>query len=85
MKEVEEEMRYMGGGVCRPIPITIEDMILRYLKHRPLNRTQLSLLTNIPRTTLYDHLVKLILQDKVEKFSSRKRKRGRPLVYYRLI
>jgi predicted ArsR family transcriptional regulator len=49
-----------------------------------MTRTELSAATGIPRTTLYDTLVKLIMQNKVEKFSSGKHKRGRPNTYYRL-
>lgn len=82
--EIVEEFRYLGGGILQPT-ISIEDYLLMILEEGPLTRGELSTITGIPRTTLYDSLVKLIIKDKVEKFSSSKRKRGRPNVYYRRV
>ena len=88
MDIVEREMIYLGSGVVKPYPFTIEDMIVQNLKHRPLNREQMSIITGIPRTTLYDSLVKLIMKDKVETFTNYKNikgRPGRPKVYYKLV
>lgn len=80
-----ENMKYLGAGVCYPDEITIEDFIIKYLEKRPLNREQLSILTEIPRTTLYDHLVKLMTENRVERFTHAfHNNRGRPKIYYRL-
>lgn len=82
--EIVEEFHYLGGGIIQP-SITLEDYLLKILQEGSLTRGELSAITGIPRTTLYDTLVKLIIKDKVEKFSSSKRKRGRPNVYYRRV
>jgi hypothetical protein len=78
------DFEYLGGGIVSP-SITLEEYLLKTLQDGPMTRGELSTATGIPRTTLYDTLVKLIMQDRVEKFSSSKRKRGRPNVYYRLV
>jgi len=78
------DFEYLGGGIVSP-SISLEEYLLKILQDGPMTRGELSAATGIPRTTLYDTLVKLIMQDRVEKFSSSKRKRGRPNVYYRLV
>ncbi len=78
------EFEYLGGGIVSP-SISLEEYLLKILQDGPMTRGELSAVTGIPRTTLYDTLVKLIMNDRVEKFSSSKRKRGRPNVYYRLV
>lgn len=78
------DFEYLGGGIVSP-SISLEEYLLKTLQDGPMTRGELSAVTGIPRTTLYDTLVKLIMQDRVEKFSSSKRKRGRPNVYYRLV
>jgi predicted ArsR family transcriptional regulator len=86
--EIEDDYTYLGGGIVvdaqnKP-SITLEDYLLKILQDGPMTRGELSAVTGIPRTTLYDTLVKLLMQNKVEKFSLSKHKRGRPNVYYRL-
>ncbi len=83
-QETDGDYHYLGGGVISPT-ISLESYLLKILQDGPMTRGELSAVTGIPRTTLYDTLVKLIMQDRVEKFSSSKRKRGRPNVYYRLV
>jgi len=39
----------------------------------------------VPRSTLYDNLIKLYLEGKVGKRVSKRRKRGRPTVYWYII
>lgn len=78
------DYQYLGGGILTP-SISLETYLLEVLKDGPMTRGELSAITRIPRTTLYDALVKLIIKDQVEKFSSSKRKRGRPNIYYRRI
>lgn len=83
-QETEGDFEYLGGGIVSP-SISLEEYLLKILQDGPMTRGELSVATGIPRTTLYDTLVKLIMQDRVEKFSSSKHKRGRPNVYYRLM
>jgi len=63
-----------------------EEELLRILKEKgPLTRTELMEITGVPRTTLYDKLVKLILKGKVRKVPVKGNGRGRPKVYYEVI
>jgi len=63
--------------------VAIEDFLLNILLEKgPITRSSLVSLTNIPRTTLYDILAKLIMQGKVEKTPVRTKKRGRPKILF---
>lgn len=65
--------------------IPIEDFLINILKEKgPLTRGTLVSLTNIPRTTLYDVLSKMIMKGKIEKKPIRKNKRGRPKILFQL-
>lgn len=75
---------YLGGGIVVPA-ITLEEYLLKVLQEGPITRGELAMVTGIPRTTLFDNLIKLILQDKVTKESKSNKKRGRPRVYYKLV
>lgn len=83
-----EEYTYRGGGLLvdenEQHCYDLESYLLKILQQGPMTRGQLSKATDIPRTTIYDVLVKLILQNKVEKFTKNNNKPGRPKVYYRL-
>lgn len=75
---------YVVGGEHKVIS-SIKDYLLEVLKDRgPITREELSVRTGIPRTTLYDTLDKLILKNKVYKFTEQVKKRGRPKVYYEI-
>ncbi|MHA1581033.1 MAG: helix-turn-helix domain-containing protein [Candidatus Baldrarchaeia archaeon] len=63
-----------------------EEELLQILKEKgPLTRTELMEITGVPRTTLYDKLVKLILKGKVKKVPVKGNGRGRPKVYYEVV
>jgi len=63
-----------------------EDELIQILKEKgPLTRTELMKITGVPRTTLYDKLVKLILKGKVRKVPVKGNGRGRPKVYYEVV
>lgn len=79
------DYHYLGGGIIRP-EIEIEEYLVKLLEFRSLNREQMSIITGIPRTTLYERLVKLIIQERVVKYTwSIRKKRGRPTIYYKLV
>ena len=66
--------------------IKLDFLLVEILKEKgDLTRKELSELTKIPRTTIYDSIKKLIFERKLEKYAISDRKRGRPKVYYRLI
>jgi len=57
----------------------------RLIENGPSVRGDLVKLTNSKRTTIYDHLVKLMLEDKVVSYSIPKGERGRPNVFFEAI
>lgn len=54
-------------------------------KEGSLTRGQITTLTGIPRTTVYDTLMNLLLSGDIEKYVERNGQRGRPQVYYQLV
>ena len=61
-------------------------LILEIIKNNaPITRGEIVKLTNIPRTTIYDIIVELMIMKQVEKFCVPRKTRGRPKVYYRTI
>ncbi|MFW9971089.1 MAG: winged helix-turn-helix domain-containing protein [Candidatus Odinarchaeota archaeon] len=64
-------------------PLQIE--ILKTLEEKgELTRRDFVKLLEIPRTTIYDNLVRLQKQKIIEKFSRSNGKAGRPLIYWKL-
>lgn len=49
-----------------------------------ITRTEICEIIKIPRTTVYDNLVKLQKQGRIEKFSRSSGRRGRPIVLWKL-
>ena len=63
-----------------------DDTVLNILqKQGPKTRAELVSITNIPRSTLYDSLLRLILKEKVLKYSEKPDGPGRPKVYFRSV
>ena len=76
---------YKGRGVFEP-GVEIKEFLFQIIeKSGPITRGEIKELTNIPRTTIYDTIVKLILLKKIKKFTVSNKKRGRPKVYYKII
>ncbi len=76
---------YKGRGVFEP-GIDIKEFLFQIIeKSGPITRGEIKELTTIPRTTIYDTIVKLILLKKIKKFTVSNKKRGRPKVYYKVI
>jgi hypothetical protein len=66
----------------QPLDEQLFDLLANY---GPLTRNDLVKLTKKPRTTVYDYLIKLILQDKVIRYSRSGKKPGRPKVYFKAL
>ena len=63
-----------------------DDIVLTILqKQGPKTRAELVSITSIPRSTLYDSLLRLILKEKVIKYSEKPDGPGRPKVYFRAL
>ncbi len=63
--------------------VPIEQFLVKILSDKgPITRSTLASLTNIPRTTLYDILAKLIMKGQVDKKPVRTKKRGRPKILF---
>jgi predicted transcriptional regulator len=74
--------KYQGGGVFTPLT-NIHEYIHKLIVERgPITRNELSRLTGIPRTTIYDTVYRLILAKQVQKLKGRSRRRGRPHIFY---
>ncbi|MFW9830195.1 MAG: helix-turn-helix domain-containing protein [Candidatus Thorarchaeota archaeon] len=50
-----------------------------------LTRGDITVKTGIPRTTVYDTLMNLLIAGIIEKYVERNGRRGRPSVYYQLV
>ncbi len=62
----------------------IQFNLIKTLKDEgPLTRRDLVNELRIPRTTIYDNLVKLQKRKLIEKFSRNDGKRGRPLIFWK--
>lgn len=69
-----------------PLPSDVKGSIQRVLqKEGALTRGQITNLTRIPRTTVYDTLMNLLISGIIEKYVERNGQRGRPQVYYQLV
>ena len=66
----------------QPLDEQLFDLLANY---GPLTRNDLVKLTKKPRTTVYDYLIKLILQDRVIRYSRSGKKPGRPKVYFKAL
>ncbi|TFG10207.1 MAG: MarR family transcriptional regulator [Promethearchaeota archaeon] len=68
-------------------PLTpIQLRLIEFLKiNGSRTRRELVNQLKIPRTTLYDNLLKLQKQRIVEKYAKNNGKRGRPVVYWKII
>ena len=63
-----------------------DETILTILKSKgDMTRNDLVDITGIPRSTLYDALLRLILKGKVSKYSERINGPGRPKVFFKLV
>jgi len=61
----------------------IDEIIIEAIKkHGPVTRTQLNKITNIPMTTLYDHIKVLTPQYNIQIMIKKERLPGRPRKYY---
>jgi predicted ArsR family transcriptional regulator len=73
---------YKGRGNFTPA-ISLKELVLRKIEELgPIKRKDLSKAMGVPRTTLYDVLVKLMLAEQVRKYSVSQKTRGRPWVFY---
>lgn len=66
--------------------LSIGDHIIELLRTKgTLTRGEITTLSGIPRTSVYDTLTKLLLSGVVEKYVDRDGRRGRPRIYYQLV
>ena len=69
-----------------PEPGDVKSHITSLLRDQgALTRGEITVRTGIPRTTVYDTLMNLLISGTVEKYVERNGKRGRPSVYYQLV
>jgi predicted ArsR family transcriptional regulator len=69
-----------------PETLDVKDHITELLRSEgALTRGEITTRTGIPRTTVYDTLMNLLISGVVEKYVERNGRRGRPSVYYQLV
>ena len=79
-----KDYKYKGKGIVEP-KISLKDLILlRLSENGGLTREELSIITGIPKTTLYANLVKLIMDGKVRKRPLPRKVKGRPKILFEL-
>ncbi len=77
-----DDYKYKGRGSFEPA-INIKEFLFKIIAEKgPITRSELKNLTGIPRTTIYDTIVKLMLDEKIKKYSVPSKRRGRPRVFY---
>ena len=80
-----DKYNYIGSGKFADPERDIDTTILEVLKqYGPLARDNISLITQIPRTTIYDHLKVLEYKDRVERRKIFTRRRGTPKVVWEI-
>jgi predicted ArsR family transcriptional regulator len=86
MSEFEYTIEYVYNGKREKLTGELKD-IIHYilLEHGPLTREELKMATGVPRTTLYDNLIKLTFEDRVVKVSSSYRRPGRPTIGWKAL
>ena len=71
--ELEEEITPLRYNIIRAL-----------INDGPLTRRELVKKLNRPRTTIYDNLFKLYKKKLIERYDSTEKKKGRPLVYWKI-
>lgn len=76
---------YKGRGIFEP-SINIKEYLFKMIADKgPITRSELTKATGIPRTTIYDTIVKLMLDEQIQKYSVPSKRRGRPRVFYEVV
>ena len=82
MEKSDIMRQYRGRGIITP-PINMQEWIFQIIdRDGPITRSEIVKETGIPRTTIYDIVVKLILNERVRQYSVPSGGRGRPQVFY---
>ncbi|MFX1509834.1 MAG: helix-turn-helix domain-containing protein [Promethearchaeota archaeon] len=78
--------RQRSSQIQRTEPADVKGHITDLLRDKgALTRGEITVKTGIPRTTVYDTLMNLLISGVVEKYIERNGRRGRPSVYYQLV
>ncbi|MFW9984996.1 MAG: helix-turn-helix domain-containing protein [Candidatus Odinarchaeota archaeon] len=68
------------------VPSNSKENIIDLLREKgALTRGDITTKTGIPRTTVYDTLMNLLISGVIEKYVEKNGRRGRPSVYYQLV
>jgi predicted ArsR family transcriptional regulator len=75
---------YKGRGIFEPSTNIKEYLFKIIAKQGPITRSDLTKSTGIPRTTIYDTIVKLMLDEQIRKYAVPSKRRGRPKIFYEI-
>ena len=83
--QIEKELRRDDRNETE-LQIPTDEYLYDLLIHNgPMTRGEIVKLTKLPRTTIYDYLIKLILKDRVIRYSKSGKRPGRPKVYFKAL
>ncbi len=83
--QIEKELRRDDRNESE-LQIPTDEYLYDLLIHNgPMTRGEIVKLTKLPRTTIYDYLIKLILKDRVIRYSKSGKRPGRPKVYFKAL
>lgn len=74
--------KFEDGKIFSPLQKKLIEILE---KNGPMTRLDLVKAVDIPRTTVYDNLMRLSCYKIVKKFSRPTNSRGRPLVFFKLV
>ena len=78
--------RQSTSTVQTAAPTNPKENIIDLLRNKgALTRGDITTETGIPRTTVYDTLMNLLISGFIEKYVEKNGRRGRPSVYYQLV
>lgn len=76
------EPEYLGRGLFQPA-VKLADYLWEFINENPLiTRDEIERATGVPRTTIYDTIVKLMLDGRMKRELIPSKTRGRPRVGY---
>ncbi len=83
--EKKSAFTYKGRGLFEPA-INIKEYLLKLITNKgPITRSELTKETGIPRTTIYDTITKMLLDEQIRKYSVPSKRKGRPRVFYEIL
>jgi len=83
---IQKMMEHSSESMRNLEPLSTKEKVFIAIQNsQPISRSELTKNLKIPRTTIYDAIVKLMVDKEVVNFSVNNHKRGRSKVFYRTV